>query len=129
MARDDNPELAALAAKLLREKIVPELRGKGTGAMLLLSTFGKGGHTAYASTVDRDSAISALEELVLNMHAERARGPHEPTVAESLALLTRAAVGVLEVGSEDVSEEEGMKRFAVLAELVGYRRKKSGPAS
>jgi hypothetical protein len=87
----------------------------------LLSSIGKRGGTAYVSTGSRDEMISALEELLLNMHAERARGPHEPTVVETLAMLTQAAVRVLEVSEEHVSEEEGMKRFQELANLLGWK--------
>ena len=86
----------------------------------LLSTIGKGGGTAYVSNGNRDDMISALEEVVLNLHAERARGPHEPTVVKNLAMITRAALRVLEVSEEHVSEDEGMKRFQELANLLGY---------
>ena len=87
----------------------------------LLSSIGKGGGTAYLSTGQRDEMISALEETVLNLHAERPRGPREPTVVESLAMLTRAAVRVLEVSEEHVSEEEGCQRFTELANVLGWK--------
>jgi hypothetical protein len=123
MPRSDFPDLEARAQRL-KDKIRPILQAElaeGYGVTILVSNIGPKGGTAYLSNVERDSMISALAELTMNLYAERQGGPHEPTVVESLYALTRAAIRVLEVSEEHVSEEEGVKRFSELAALVGYK--------
>jgi hypothetical protein len=93
-----------------------------------LSNIGSGGGTAYMSTGNREDMISALEETVLNMHAERARGPREPTVVENLVMLTTAAVRVLEISEAHVSEKEGERRLQELANLLGWKGSPKPPA-
>ena len=122
MPRSEYPDLEARAVKL-RDVLRPILReqlGEGYGVTILVSNIGPKGGMAYLSNIERDSMISALSELVMNMWAERQGGPHEPTVVETMAMLTRAAIRVLEISEEHVSEEEGLRRFQDLARLVGY---------
>jgi hypothetical protein len=125
--RSDFPDLETRLRKFVELELNPLLveyfgpaAERDVVFTFLLSSVGKGG-TAYLSTGERDSMISALEETVLNLHAERARGPREPTVVESLAMLTKAAIRVLEVSEEHVSEEEGVKRFQELANVLGWK--------
>ena len=123
MPRSDFPDLEARARRL-RELVGPILHaeiGAGYGVTILVMNVGRGGGTAYLSNVARDSMISSLEELLLNMHAERAGGPREPTVVEVLHRLTAAAIRVLEVSQDHVSEEEGVRRLSELADLLGWK--------
>lgn len=133
MARSDDPKLEARLRAFvdrLKPVLLEKLReefGESPDVVftLVLSSVGKVGSTAYLSTGKRDEMIGALSELVMNMWAERQGGPHEPTVIESMSMLVRAAIRVLEVSEEHVSEEEGMKRLSELAALVGYPPKKT----
>jgi hypothetical protein len=125
--RSDSPDLEKRLAAFV-EVLRPLLHEHfGHGAeqrfvfSFLLSNVGEKGGTAYLSTGERDSMISALEEVLLNMHAERAGGPREPTVVENLAILTKAALRVLEVSEEHISEEEGCRRFTELANVLGWK--------
>lgn len=116
MGRSDFPGLEARAAKL-RDELRPILTreaGEGFGVTIL---------------VERDSMISALEELVLNLRAERAMGDRAPTVVEALQALRSAVLHFLESSEEHVSEAEALRRASRLADLVGYKPPKKGSPS
>jgi hypothetical protein len=127
MSRSDFPDLEKRLRTFCQvlKPLLAEHFGSGAEQRFVftftLSNIGSGGGTAYLSTGNREDMISALEETVLNMHAERARGPREPTVVEVLAMVTEAAVRVLEVSEEQVSEKEGLRRFTELANLLGWK--------
>ena len=134
MSRSDFPDLEKRLRAFVQvlKPLLAEHFGSGAEQRFVftftLSNIGSEGGTAYMSTGNREDMISALEETVLNMHAERARGPREPTVVETLAILTKAAVRVLEASEEHVSEEEGCRRFTELANVLGWKGSPKPPA-
>jgi hypothetical protein len=124
---DLEKRLVAFATKLkpiLKQQLLEHFGPAGEADVvftMLLSTIGKFGGTAYLSNGNRDEMIAALQEFLLNAHAERAGGPHEPTVVEALTMLTKAAVRVLEISEAHVSEEEGERRLQELANVLGWK--------
>lgn len=122
MNRSGFPHLEA-EARRISDALKPLLnayREKGLAVTIAVAPFGAGGGIAYLSTGERDSMISALEELVTNLKAERRMGARAPTVVDVLKQLRSSVLHMLHFDPATMSDEEGLARVQALADLVGY---------
>jgi hypothetical protein len=89
-ARAKRLELQALVAGVasVLKPAIPE----GIGFILVLADHGDSGGMAYASTIERDGAVSAMQELVDKMRADRAVADHivNSTIAKAVPRTTSA---------------------------------------